>query len=67
MKNYLMKKLLNGYLVMGVFTWIIKGIICTVIVNIIYFLRYFRTAEFKDIVSKIVKNGNKKSGIVKSV
>lgn len=40
--------------VTGVFTWIIKGIVCTAIVNIIYFLRYFRTAEFKDVVSKII-------------
>ena len=52
--------------VTGVVTWIMKGIICTVIVNAFYFLRYFKTDEFKNVFSKIVKNDNNKYRIVKA-
>lgn len=46
-------------IVTGVITWIIKGIVCTVVVNVIYFLYYFRSKEFKNIVRTLVKKSNK--------
>ncbi|SDB46829.1 Membrane protein involved in the export of O-antigen and teichoic acid [Pseudobutyrivibrio sp. YE44] len=35
--------------------WIVKAIICVSIINVVYFLRYFRTDEFKLLVSKFIK------------
>ena len=34
-------------------TWCVKAVICLSIVGIVYFVRYFRTDEFKYIVSKL--------------
>lgn len=35
--------------------WILKAIICMVIVNVLYFLKYYRTTEFKYLKKKITK------------
>lgn len=33
--------------------WILKGVVYTISINIVYFLRYFRTPEFQEIISKV--------------
>ena len=33
--------------------WILKGAICAVAINVVYFLRYFRTPEFHSIIGKV--------------
>jgi len=35
----------------GWLAWILKGVICAICINVVYFLRYFRTHEFSEIVS----------------
>lgn len=37
------------------FSWIIKGAICAIAINIVYFLRFFRTPEFKFIKDKVLR------------
>lgn len=45
-----------------VVNWIIKAIICLVIVNVIYLLRYLKTPEFSNIFDKIKLVLKKKTG-----
>ena len=40
-----MSKIIN----VSIFHWILKALICVIIINCIYFLRYFRTPEFANI------------------
>lgn len=32
--------------------WVLKAFVCVVIINVVYFVRYFRTEEFKYLISK---------------
>ena len=45
----------RGIVVTGVISWCIKAAICTVIVCIVFFVRYFKTEEFKYIADKFMK------------
>ncbi len=38
----------------SIFSWIIKAVICMVVVNVCYFLRYFKTDEFTVIKGKVL-------------
>lgn len=38
--------------------WILKAIICMVIVNVLYFLKYYRTTEFKYLKKKLLKKSS---------
>ena len=49
-------------IVTNLLVWLVKGCICTIIINVLYFIRYMHNDEFKIIVHKImgtlgVKNG----------
>lgn len=39
----------------SIFNWLLKAIMCVIIINIIYFIRYFRTEEFRNVKDKIIK------------
>ena len=46
----------------SVVMFIIKGIICVLIMSAIYFIRYFKTPEFKELVEKVLSLITKKQG-----
>lgn len=37
----------------SVFSWILEAVVCMVIVNLVYFARYFKTEEFRSILKKL--------------
>lgn len=43
----------------GIGAFLLKGIICTIIINIVFFIRYYKTAEFSFIKHKILQLKNR--------
>ena len=41
--------------VTNLLVWLVKGCICTIIVNVLYLIKYFRNEDFKVIVGKITR------------
>ena len=49
----LIKLLLSGINNNSFYVWVLEGIVCMVVINVIYFARYFKTKEFHSIYTKI--------------
>lgn len=43
----------NSFSKVSIINWIVKAVICAVIVNIVYFFRYYKTEEFFSIKGKV--------------
>ncbi|MCM1115406.1 MAG: oligosaccharide flippase family protein [Clostridium sp.] len=46
----------------SVVMFIVKGVICTLIMSAVYFVRYFRTPDFKELVQRVLSLIRKKQG-----
>lgn len=47
------KLLIPGFTEKSIFTWILEAVICMAVVNLIYFVRYFKTREFRSVYFKM--------------
>ena len=53
--GYITYLISSQIIVTNLLVWLVKGLICTIIVNVLYLIRYVRNDDFKVIVGKIAR------------